>query len=97
MPECVRKKDTLLIEKRAPTPPPLPLFNPFSKCFGSKEALYNFCKREQHLIFEHNIGLEYALVMLIASAEILAGKRYDFNWPWIKLSAPPHHPSPTNN
>ena len=33
-------------------------------------------------------------VMLIASAKIPAGKRCDFSWPYVRLSATPHHPSP---
>ena len=29
-------------------------------------------------------------VMFLASAKILARRRCDFSWPWIRLSAPPH-------
>ena len=36
-------------------------------------------------------------VILIASAKIPVGKRCDFSWPYIKLSATPHHPSPIDD
>ena len=34
---------------------------PFLSVLHQNEALHNFCKRVQHSIVEHNIGLEYAL------------------------------------
>ena len=36
-------------------------------------------------------------VMLIAFAKISAGKRWGFSWPYIRRSAPPYHPSSTND
>ena len=36
-------------------------------------------------------------VILIAPAKIPVGKRYDFSWPYITLSATPHHLSPTDD
>ena len=36
-------------------------------------------------------------VILIASAKIPVGKRCDFSWLYIKLSATPHHPSTIDN
>ena len=36
-------------------------------------------------------------VMLIALAKIPAGERCDFSWLLIRLSAPPHHPSSTDD
>ena len=36
-------------------------------------------------------------VMLIASAKMSARKGCDFSWSLIRLSAPPHHPSPIDD
>ena len=36
-------------------------------------------------------------VILIASAKVPIGKRCDFSWSYIRLSATPHHFSPTDN
>ena len=36
-------------------------------------------------------------VMLIFSAKIPVGKRYYFNWPKVRLSAPFHRPSSTDD
>ena len=35
--------------------------------------------------------------MLIASAKISDGNRCDFSWSQVRLSVPPHHPSPTDD
>ena len=36
-------------------------------------------------------------VILIAPAKIPVGIRFDFSWPYVRLSATPHQPSPINN
>ena len=43
---------------------PIPYSIPFISVLHRNKALYNFRKRWQHSIVEHNIGLEYALLVV---------------------------------
>ena len=57
------KKGTFL-KKRHQKFHPTSYSIPFLSVLHQNKVLYNFHKRGQHLIVEHNIGLEYALIRL---------------------------------
>ena len=43
--------------------PSSPYSMPLQSVFHKNKAMHNFCKRGQHSIVEHNIGVEYALTV----------------------------------